>query len=51
MVRVTERFVTGDKAAITDGGRKITFDTPSDFADWLAEYPGTDMSRWQWVRP
>lgn len=51
MARVTEQFITGDKAAVTDGDRKITFDTPADFADWLEAYPGTDLSRYQWVKP
>lgn len=51
MARSTEAFITGDKAAITDGARKITFDTPADFADWLAEYAGTDLSLYQWVKP
>lgn len=49
MARTTERFSTGDRAAITDGHRTITFDTPSDFADWLAEYPGTNLAEWQWL--
>jgi hypothetical protein len=49
----TERFATGDKAAITDGTTKVTFDYPSDFADWLAGHPEEDqhLRRWQWVIP
>lgn len=45
------RFVTGDKAAITDGQAKVIFDYPSDFADWLERHPGEDLRNWQWVRP
>jgi hypothetical protein len=45
-----EAFRTGERAAVTDGERKVTFDTPSDFADWLSRRSG-DLAEWQWVRP
>jgi hypothetical protein len=47
----TERFWTGDKAAVTDGKVKVTFDTPSDFADWVADFSAADLAKLQWVRP
>jgi hypothetical protein len=48
----TERFRTGDKAAVTDGTVKVTFDTPSDFADWLARNAeALDLRTLQWVCP
>jgi len=48
----TERFWTGEKAAVTDGKVKVTFDTPSDFADWLALHAETlDLRALQWTRP
>jgi hypothetical protein len=45
-----EKFWTGEKAAVTDGHEKVTFDTPSDFADW-ADRPDLDLAKWQWCRP
>lgn len=47
----TGRFITDAKAAITDGKQQVTFDYPSDFADWLENHPGEDLRQWQWVRP
>lgn len=51
MARVTEPFRTGEKAAITDGKVKVTFDYPADFADWLELNDPVDLGRWQWVKP
>jgi hypothetical protein len=45
-----ERYRIGEKAAVTDGHEKITFDTPSDFADWLSRN-GEVLHLWQWCRP
>jgi hypothetical protein len=50
MAIFNEPYVTGEQAAITDGTRKVTFDSPSDFADWL-DRVGNDPSAWQWCRP
>jgi hypothetical protein len=50
MAIVNERFVTGEQAAVTDGARKVTFDSPSDFADWL-DRGVEDLPAWQWCRP
>ena len=47
----TDRFRTDVKAAITDGKVQVTFDYPSDFADWLEAHAGEDLRRWQWVTP
>lgn len=47
----TELFRTGDKAAVTDGKVKVTFDTPSDFADWVADFSAADLAKLQWCRP
>lgn len=47
----TGRFTTDVKAAITDGKMQVTFDYPSDFADWLEAHPGEDLRKWQWVTP
>ena len=47
----TGKFTTDVKAAITDGKIAVTFDYPSDFADWLAAHPDADLRRWQWVTP
>lgn len=49
MATVTERFFTGDKAAVTNGRTKVTFDTPADFADWVLGV--LDLEKWQWVTP
>jgi hypothetical protein len=49
MAVTNEQFRTGEKAAVTDGQRKVTFDTPADFADWLERFP--NLSEWQWCRP
>lgn len=46
-----DKFITGEKSAITNGTRKVTFDTPSDYADWLADHYGEDLARWQWCKP
>jgi hypothetical protein len=51
VVTTTERFMTGEKAAVTDGKFKVTFDTPSDFADWVADFPAADLAKLQWCRP
>jgi hypothetical protein len=47
----TGRYVTGEKAAITDGKQQVVFDYPSDFADWLEQHPDADLRTWQWCRP
>jgi len=49
MAILNEEFRTGVAGAVTDGKRKITFDTPSDFADWLDR--GPDLEQWQWCAP
>jgi hypothetical protein len=46
----TEKFFTGEKAAVTDGKFKVTFDTPSDFADWVADFSVADLAKLQWCR-
>ena len=51
MATLTERFFTGEKAAVTDGKLKVTFDTPSDFYDWVLGINSLELSRWQWCRP
>jgi len=52
MAATEERFISGEKAAVTNGTRKVTFDTPSDFADWLDRIGGVvNLSAWQWCRP
>jgi hypothetical protein len=51
MAVVTEKFVTGDKAAVTNGELKVTFETPGDFADWLEDHYGENLADWQWCRP
>lgn len=52
MATSDEKFLTGEKAAVTNGERKVTFDTPSDFADWLDRIGGAvNLSAWQWCRP
>jgi hypothetical protein len=45
-----EKFRTDEKAAVTDGNEKLTFDTPSDFADWLDQL-GVNPAKWQWCQP
>ena len=50
MAILVEQFFTGEKAAITDGKQKITFDSPFDLVDWLEKYPD-ETHRWQWCRP
>jgi hypothetical protein len=45
------RFETGLQGAVTDGKAKVTFDTPSDFLDWLEERPDLDLAGWQWAAP
>jgi hypothetical protein len=47
----SERFLTGEKAAVTDGRVKVTFDTPSDLADWVADVPAADLAKLQWCKP
>lgn len=47
----TDRYVTGERAAITDGKTKVTFDYPSDFADWVDQHLEEDLRHWQWVAP
>jgi len=47
----SERFLTGEQAAVTDGRVKVTFDTPSDFADWVSDVSAADLSRLQWCKP
>jgi hypothetical protein len=44
-------FRTGEKTSITDGRQQIQFDSPSDFADWLAaNSPEPEvLARWQWT--
>lgn len=44
-------FRTGNVVSITDGRQQIQFDTPSDFADWLAaSTPEPEvLARWQWT--
>lgn len=45
-------FVTGQVVAVTNGERQVTFDTPSDFADWVDRVGGTvNLAAWQWVLP
>jgi hypothetical protein len=52
MAITTDAFITGEKAAVTNGNLKVTFDTPSDFADWLVTHADTvDLRTLQWVRP
>jgi hypothetical protein len=45
------RFRTSQVVSITDGRQQIQFDTPSDFADWLAVNPPEPevLARWQWT--
>lgn len=45
-----DAFRTDEKSAVTNGTRKVTFDTPSDFADW-ADRADVDLAKWQWCRP
>lgn len=47
----SEKFWTGEKAAITDGRVKVTFDTPSDFADWVVSFSAADLAKLQWCKP
>lgn len=51
MATLTEQFLTGEKAAITNGKLKITFDTPADLLDWVERYPEAGIHKWQWCRP
>lgn len=51
MATVTEKFFTGEKAAVTNGEMKVTFDTPSDFADWVMSFTAADLAKLQWCRP
>jgi hypothetical protein len=51
MATVTEKFFTGEKAAITNGSQKVTFDAPSDLSDWLEDHYGENLASWQWCRP
>ena len=51
MAVVTEKFLIDEKAAVTDGRLKVTFDTPSDFADWVADFTAADLAKLQWCRP
>jgi hypothetical protein len=47
-----DKFTTGEQAAVTNGTRKVTFDTPSDFADWLDRIGGAvNLVAWQWCKP
>lgn len=47
----TGKFTTDVKGAITNGKLTVTFDYPSDFADWLEKYKDVDLRTWQWVTP
>jgi hypothetical protein len=47
---VTEGPFTGQKTAVTNGKRQVTFDTPSDFADWADRLDSAEnLSAWHWV--
>jgi hypothetical protein len=47
-----DSFRTGERIAVTNGTRKVSFDTPSDFADWMDRIGGAcNLSAWQWCRP
>lgn len=38
--------------AVSNGQRTVTFDTPSDFADWIDRIGGVcNLSAWHWVGP
>jgi len=44
----TEGDFTGNPVAMTDGQRKVTFDSPADFEDWLEEHCGDSLLGWHW---
>jgi hypothetical protein len=46
---VTEGPFAGPPVSVTDGVRKLTFDTPTDFADWADQHAGESLERWHWV--
>jgi hypothetical protein len=46
---VTEKEFVGSPVTMTDGKAQVIFDTPSDFADWLAEHYGS-LERWHWCQ-
>jgi hypothetical protein len=41
----------GRPVSITNGHLQVQFDTPADFADWLAANPPEPevLARWHWV--
>ena len=45
---VREGTFTGAPVAMTDGEIKVTFDTPSDFEDWLEDHYGASIGKWHW---
>lgn len=51
MAVLVEQFFTGEKASITDGKQKITFDNPADLLDWVERHPEAGIHGWQWCRP